>query len=227
MFKKYFKNPITLWFRQTLHNALLEIKFKGLKLGYMCWVDNCKFGNTNTICDNVILQNVEIGNFTYIANLTKIQNATIGKFCSIGPEILIGLGKHPTNTFVSTHPIFFSIAGQAQTVICDRSYFEEFAPVTIGNDVWVGARAIILDGVTIGDGAIVAAGSLVTKDVPPYAIVGGVPAKVIKYRFKPNEIELLLKAKWWDANIGSLTKRFKQFHNIDDFAKDFDDYLTN
>ncbi len=205
-----------VWFKRTFSNISFERKnaSKKLKIGYMCLVQNTSFGFSNSIYENVTLVNAVLGDLTYVASGTVIRNTTLGKFCSIGPDVLIGLGKHPSNTFVSTHPIFFSIRGQAQEVICDRNYFDEFAPVTIGNDVWIGARAIILDGITIGDGAIIAAGSLVTKDVPPYAIIGGIPAKVIKYRFKIAEIEFLMNFKWWDKDISWLKSNFKCFHDI-------------
>ncbi|GAB7027938.1 CatB-related O-acetyltransferase [Geotalea toluenoxydans] len=219
MLGSIFKNPLTLYVKYALNSYRLQIKNKHcrLRIGYMCLIVKCKFGYSNTINDFVALKNVDLGDFTYIASGTKINNAILGKFCSIGPDILIGLGKHPANTFVSTHPIFFSTLGQAQEVLCDRDYFDEFAPVAIGNDVWIGARAIILDGVTIGDGAIIAAGSLVTKDVPPYAIVGGVPAKVIKFRFEVEEIEFLMDFKWWDKSINWLNDNYKSLHNINVF----------
>jgi acetyltransferase-like isoleucine patch superfamily enzyme len=224
MYKILVNNPIIIWLKITVRKYLLERQYKlqHLKIGYMCRFNQCSFGYMNTINDHVTLSGVGLGDFTYVASGTRIISATLGKFCSIGPDILIGLGKHPSNTFVSTHPLFFSTLGQAQEVICDRSYFDEFAPVTIGNDVWIGARAIILDGVNIGDGAIVAAGSLVTKDVPAYAIVGGVPAKVIKYRFEPSEIDFLMNFKWWDKDIRWLKANYKKFHNIKAFvAKEF------
>ncbi len=178
---------------------------------------HCKFNYMNTISDSVILSHVELGDFTYIGSGTEIGHATIGKFCSIGADILIGLGNHPTNTFVSTHPLFYSTRGQSQIVISDHDYFEEHVPVTIGNDVWIGTRAIVLGGVTIGNGAIVAAGTLVTKDVPPYAIVGGVPAKVLKYRFEDTEIEFLMHFNWWDREIKWLKEHMVSFHNIRKF----------
>lgn len=219
MFKTLLKNPLMVWIKRTFLNIEIEREYVSskLRIGFMCLVQKTTFGYSNTIYENVTLVNAVLGDFTYIAGGTVIRNTTLGKFCSIGPDILIGLGKHPSSVFVSTHPLFFSILGQAQEIVCDRSYFDEFAPVTIGNDVWIGARAIVLDGVTISDGAIVAAGSLVTKDVPPYAIVGGVPAKVIKYRFEVLEIEFLLKFKWWDKDINWLRTNYKMLHNIKEF----------
>lgn len=216
MFKAFIKNPIMVWIKRTIANKLIEREYvrNKLKIGYMCLVQNTTFGFCNTIYEKATLVNVALGDFTYIASGTAIRNTTIGKFCSIGPEILIGLGKHPTSMFVSTHPLFFSTRGQAQEVFCDCSCFNETANIIIGNDVWIGARAIILDGVTIGDGAIVAAGSLVNKDVPPYAIVGGVPAKVIKYRFETFEIEWLLRFKWWDKSIDWLRSNYKSLQDV-------------
>lgn len=101
----------------------------------------------------------------------------------------------------------------------DRNYFEEFEKIGIGNDVWIGANVIILDGIEIGDGAVVAAGSVITKSVPPYAIVGGVPAKIIRYRFEKDKIEKLLILKWWDMDLAYLRKNFTKFHNIDGFLE--------
>lgn len=219
--KQFIRNPLTLWFAKLIRSKMLEYKNrdKSLKIGYMSSVTNSNFGLYNTIYNKVSLNEVELGNFTYIAENTSISKTSIGKFCSIGPNCKIGLGKHPSNTFVSTHPIFFSTLKQAQISFADKSYFEEFENITIGNDVWLGANVIVIDGVNISDGVIVAASSVVTKDIPPYAIVGGVPAKIIKYRFKEDEIVNLLKIKWWDMDVGYLKNNFIKFHNIDSFFK--------
>ena len=132
---------------------------------------------------------------------------------------MIGLGKHPTRNFVSTHPAFFSSLGQSQVTFSTESVFEEFAKINIGNDVWIGARAIILDCVNIGDGAIIAACAVVTKDVPDYAVVGGVPAKILRYRFEPNEIKFLKEFTWWDKDISWLRENYYQLHDIKNFIK--------
>jgi acetyltransferase-like isoleucine patch superfamily enzyme len=220
----FYKNPLTLWATLQCKKIYLEYKYRNINLsiGYNARVISSKFGKNNTIYTNAVLNNVSLGDFTYIADSSRINNASIGKFCCIGPEILAGLGKHPTRSFVSSHPIFFSTLKQSQITFVKQSYFEEYSPIKIGNDVWIGARTIILDGVSIGDGAIVAAGSVVSRDVPPYSIVGGVPAKIIRYRFEPDQIEILLNSKWWDRDVDWLRENVSKFHNIDRFICDIE-----
>ncbi len=122
---------------------------------------------------------------------------TIGKYCSIAKDVKIIAGGNHRMDYVSTFPfkIFFNFPGKY-----DNLQFSK-GPITIGNDVWIGYGATIMSGVTIGDGAVVAANSLVTKDVPAYAVVAGNPAKIVKYRFSEKEIEALLAIKWWDWPI--------------------------
>lgn len=214
------RNPFTLFIKLTFNNYRLLRRYKKNKLniGYMCNIINCKFGFTNTIYDCATLINSCFGDYTYIGLNTRILNTTIGKFCSIGPDVIISPGKHPSHTFVSTHPSFYSVNRQGQDIFCDKNYFDESAPVRIGNDVWIGARVIIVDGVNIGDGAIIASGAIVTKDVPPYAIVAGIPAKVLKYRFEDSEIQFLTAAKWWDRDRKWLKDNFNLFLNIKNFV---------
>lgn len=148
-----------------------------------------------------------IGEYSYLGANTEIINkkeTTIGKFCSIAADVFIGTSAHPTN-FITTHPFAYrkdlpAIDNLIKIPPENLVNFEKdiAKPITIGNDVWIGLRSIVLDGVNIGDGAVVAAGAVVTKDVPPYAIVGGVPAKTIRYRFSERIISELLELKWWN-----------------------------
>lgn len=157
----------------------------------------------NKLAKGSMLNEAALGEFTYVAG-AKIARAKIGAFCSIGPNVTIGgLGAHPVH-WISTHPAFFSTRMQAGATFAQVDKFEELKWVEVGSDVWIGANATILDGVRIGHGAIVAAGAVVTKDVPPYAIVGGVSAKLIRYRFNPEVIDSLLEWQWWNLSKAEL-----------------------
>lgn len=161
-----------------------------------------------------------LGFGSYISDNCKISNVKIGKFCSIASEVKIAVGKHPTKDFVSTHPAFFSTKRQAGFTYVDKPSFEEDSNRTIiGNDVWIGYGATIISGVKIGDGAVIAAGAVVAKDVKPYSVVGGVPAKEIKKRFTDDEIEFLLKLKWWDKPQEWIKENAAKFCDINKIIK--------
>lgn len=219
--KIFLNNPITQWIKYSIKNLFIVLKNrnKHLFIGSNVKIWDCSFGNFVSIKKGAQVGKSSFGDFTYVGFNTKVSQAKIGRFCSIGPDVRIGLGgKHPTN-FVSTHPIFYSTQKQAQISFVDKNYFEEYSDTTIGNDVWIGANVLIMDGVNIENGAIIAAGSVVTKDVPAYAIVGGVPAKTIKYRFDEDTNEKLLMDKWWEKDISWLRDNYKCFHSIDDYLE--------
>lgn len=178
-------------------------------LSYSC--NNSFLEGYNSLGKGTYINSSIIGRHTYIVK-ASIKNAKIGKFCSIGPEVLIGgLGKHPTQ-LISTHPIFYSTRRQSGKSFAKLDSFKEIEKTIIGNDVWIGARAVILDGVKVGNGAIIAAGAIVTKDVPDYAIVGGVPAKLIRYRFDEDIIKELYLLKWWELSDEDLNKLLPLFN---------------
>lgn len=122
------------------------------------------------------------------------KSLSIGKYCSISTQVLIFLGSEHRTDWVSTYPfpILWKEAGSI------KGHPSSKGDVSIGNDVYIGYHVIILSGVTIGDGAVIGAGSVVTKDVPPYAIMAGNPATIIRYRFDEETIRRLLEIKWWD-----------------------------
>lgn len=125
---------------------------------------------------------------------------TMGAFCSLGCRIVLGHGEHPTNYLSSSPYFYYSELRWKREDMPTHSEFWHYEPIHIGNDVWIGDGVFVKNGVTIGDGAIIGARSVVTKDVPPYAIVVGSPAKVLRYRFPPEIIAELLELKWWDLD---------------------------
>jgi acetyltransferase-like isoleucine patch superfamily enzyme len=195
-------NPFSLWLYWLVQKTYLELKYWKLKVhfGYLTNVRKSTFGGYNKLYDHVRLWYSSIGEYSYIAKNSQITRTYIGKFCAIGPNVQMGLGTHPTKEFVSIHPAFYSTFRQVPISFATKNLFVEQSLISIGNDVWIGANAILADGITIGDGAIIAAGAVVTKNVEPYQIVGGVPAKFIKKRFTDEQIKFLLEFKWWDKN---------------------------
>jgi len=175
------------------------------------------FGGYNHLSPGTLIFGAQVGRGSYVGG-ARLQNCTVGAFCSIGTRTRIGgLGRHPTR-WLSTHPAFFSPLRQAGFTFVDRSHFEELAHVTVGNDVWIGAGAMVLDGVKIGDGAIVAAGAVVTTDVAPYAVVGGVPARFIRSRFDEPSIRMLLDVRWWDWSMDKIRAAADLFRQSSDNA---------
>lgn len=138
-----------------------------------------------------------IGAYSYICKGTSLVHVDIGKFCSIAEDCLIGIGNHKLST-LSSSPIFYSQKNATGHTWVYSNYPNEFKPIVIGNDVWIGCRVIIFGGVRIGNGAIVGAGTIVTKDVPDYAIVAGIPARILRYRFENAIINKLLELEWWN-----------------------------
>ena len=180
---------------------------------------DARLGKNVVIHRGTILNRVCMGNFSYVVYHSILLNVDVGSFCSIGPQVQIGLVRHPSSTFVSTYPAFYSHNNEGCLVnFREDKIFDDCVPKTIiGNDVWIGSNVIIPGGIRIGTGAILAVGSVVVQDVPPYAIVGGNPAKVIRYRFSDEQIKLLLESEWWNWSIDKIKRNVGEFSDIDKF----------
>ena len=191
--------------------------------------------NYDRLCflKNVIKNpNVIIGDYTYYDDFENVENfeknikyhfdfigdkLIIGKFCMIASDVtfIMNGANHLTNS-ITSYP--FAIFGHDWSDAMEGKSYPTKGDTVIGNDVWIGYNSTIMPGVKIGDGAIIATNSIVTKDVEPYTVVGGNPAKEIKKRFTENEINKLLKIRWWNWSIEKITKNVKKLtdNNIDD-----------
>ena len=161
-----------------------------------------------------IRKDVTIGAYSYCNRGTTIfKGCKIGNYCSIGYNVHIGPPEHPLN-FYSTSPNIYRFNNIKD--LCSWPMDDILNPVIIGNDVWIGSNAVVLQGCMVGDGAVIAAGSIVTHDVAPYTVVGGVPAKVIKERFSPQIKQLLLESHWWDHEKEWIANFFKELREKND-----------
>lgn len=173
-----------------------------------CFIANSSIGRNCLIERRNMILNSDIGDNSFTGYNTVIKYATIGKYCSISWNVSVGGGNHDYQC-LTTHPFPFD---QRYEISPETQNYQSFAePLTIGNDVWIGSNVCILRNVKIGDGAVVGAGSVVTKDIPPYAIAIGVPAKIYKYRFEQTIISKLLKLKWWEWSSDALKANLALF----------------
>lgn len=182
---------------------------------------NSQIDKTAKIYSGTEFYDSSIGRHSYIGYDSEVHSCDIGSFCSIANGFVAGGAKHPLD-WVSTSPVFYNVRGGTGNHLGNLE-IEPIKRTIIGNDVWIGNRVTIIQGVTIGTGAVIGAGAIVTKDVPPYAVVAGCPAKVIKYRFNSEIINKLLKSEWWELDDAILKTRSRLISNPEKFLKQLED----
>lgn len=192
----------------------------------------CVFEGMNIVSQKSSFYGV-MGYGTYICENTNL-NADIGRFTSIGPNVKVINATHPIKApFVTSCPLFFSvdfIKNPDHQTFAKKQLFDEFRyydkerqiDVKIGNDCWIGEGVTFVGGTEVHDGAVVLAGAYVVKDIPPYSIVGGTPAKIIGYRYSEDEINFLLSVKWWDKDPNWIKENWKLMTSLEDFKRHFD-----
>lgn len=179
-------------------------------------LSNCSIDKTSVVGFDCNITHTKIGRYSYCGSKCQIVNTEIGAFCSISDSVFIGGAEHTINR-MSTSPVFLNVYHSGPTKRFARFQPPQTKRTVIGNDVWIGHGVSIKQGVTIGDGAVVATGAVVTKDVPPYAIVGGVPAQLIKYRFSQDVINRLEEVRWWDMPDEEIEKH-KEVFGVDNVS---------
>lgn len=185
----------------------------------------CFFEGKNKISPGAHVTNSTMGYATYIGKDSVFSHAVIGRFCSIADNVKLVRARHPIEGFVSIHPSFYSTSVLSSMVKHNKynEYIEDQkgASLIIGNDVWIGCNVLIKAGIRIGNGAVIAMGSVVTNDVPDFAIAGGVPAKIIKYRFSEENRRKIAETRWWEKDLDFIKKNADSFEKIDSFLSIF------
>lgn len=184
------------------------------------------FEGANRVYGNTLFDGY-MGYGSYIGSNGQFTGK-IGRFTSIAGRCNVIVGKHPFKMpFATTCPMFFSLLKQNGHTFTNRQLYNEFKyadsryTVSVGSDCWIGYDVKLIQGVRVADGAMVLAGAIVTKDVPPYAIVGGVPAKIIGYRYDEETVEFLIKTKWWDNTEAWFLKNWKLMTNMSELKKHY------
>ncbi|WP_062742812.1 CatB-related O-acetyltransferase [Erwinia persicina] len=226
--------------KSKIKNLIFNIKMrkKNIYLSLDASVKNCSFETNIAILGNAVVLNSNIGRGTYIGSGSLLKGCKIGRFCSIAPDVKIVTGNHPTSGFISTHPMFYSATNETLPLLgLDTLKKDKFANysyadsdkkfVVINNDVWIGQNVLIMNGVSIGNGAVIAAGSVVNRNVEPYSIVGGVPAKLIKKRFSEDIIDKINGFAWWDREIDDLKMDAELFESIEEYYSKKARYLSD
>ncbi len=193
---------------------------KKLKIGFRAKATlHSRFEGYNKLSHHSFFSG-ELGYASYIGEYSVVEGK-LGRYCSVAGNVIFLSRTHPTTIFVSSHPCFYSLKKQSGFTYVTKQKYDEVPKlenskysIIVGNDVYIGYGVTIIGPVRIGDGAVIAANSTVTHDVPPYVIVGGTPARPIKSRFSAEEVKFLLDLKWWNKDIGWIKKNAEYFRSV-------------
>lgn len=184
----------------------LRYRSRRVSIAHSVSLDNVEFDSFVNVAHHAQIANSTIGKRTSIGRYTKIRNAEIGNYCSISWDVTIGATSHPMS-HASTHSFWY----RKKFGLCDQDLKFDSSVTHIGHDVWIGCNVVIMPGVHIGNGAVIGAGSVVTKDVPSYAIYAGNPAKQLRYRFEENERKQLESLAWWYWDDDKMKENLSMF----------------
>lgn len=199
----------------TMENTLLSIE---PAVSSTATVVDCFLGRYTEVADDVKLAETHLDDYSYVMERSDIIYSSIGKFVNIASDVRINPGNHPME-WVSQHHFLYRSKRYGLAERDNKSFFNwrRMQRVTIGHDTWIGHKAIIMPGITIGNGAVVAAGAVVTGDVAPYSIVAGVPARKTRTRFPRPIWQKLEETAWWDWDHETLQERLSSFYDIREF----------
>jgi len=208
-------------FKTLIKRRMLQLRNPKLSVGSRTAIVQSSFGRYVDIGSDATIVQSSIGDYSYIGPRTTVAWADVGRFCSIAPDVSVGSGSHPSRGTISSHPAFYLNRPSRGWSFVSGDSREEFQRTCVGNDVWIGAKVVIRDGINIGSGAFIGAGAVVVKDVVPYGVYVGVPAKLMRLRFSEDIIEKLLSLNWWDKDENWLKENSNLFNNTEDFFEKF------
>ncbi|WP_455476677.1 DapH/DapD/GlmU-related protein [Bartonella sp. B41] len=198
-------------------NTVKDLRFRDSEpsINTTARLHGCKLGRYVKVNERVILRDVTVGDFSYFERNSEAIYSDIGRFCSIASYVCLNALRHPVER-LSTHKVTYRPNEYFRYIELDHSFREDRCAnrVVVGHDVWIGRGAVVLPGIKIGHGAIIGANAVITKDVEPYAIVAGVPAKLLRMRFSDNVIQILLDMAWWNWPLDKIYNALSDIQSL-------------